>query len=76
MKKALALIVAVLILAAIATSACGKGKGAPSDFAFDQALYVHAVNGSDDAQAWQKWQSEHDEDFIEEPEFPHLYDVT
>ena len=29
------------------------------------ALYAHAVLNSDDTQAWQSWQSEHDEDFNE-----------
>ena len=29
------------------------------------ALYVHAVAGADDKDAWQAWQSEHDEDFNE-----------
>lgn len=32
-------------------------------FDLDKALYVHAVSGSADTEAWQAWQSEHDEDF-------------
>ncbi|MBQ1453804.1 MAG: hypothetical protein IIZ23_07535, partial [Ruminococcus sp.] len=37
---------------------------APSDFASEQALYVHAVSGSEDSEAWQAWQSVHDERFL------------
>ena len=37
---------------------------APSDFASEQALYVHAVSGSKDSEAWQAWQSVHDERFL------------
>lgn len=34
-------------------------------FKTGNALYVHAVAGSNDADAWQAWQSRHDEDFNE-----------
>ena len=67
MKKMIAFVLAVLfILTAVpvfAASAEGV-KGTPSDFASEPALYVHAVSDSADTQAWQAWQSVHDEDFI------------
>ena len=60
----LILLALVLILATVPTAgAAEKDKGAPSDFASEQALYVHAVSDSADTQAWQAWQSVHDEDF-------------
>lgn len=42
-----------------------EAAGSPSGFTLAQALYAHAVSGSDDGEAWQAWQSAHDEDFIE-----------
>ncbi len=35
------------------------------EFKTYEALYAHAVLNSEDTQAWQSWQSEHDEDFNE-----------
>ena len=66
MKKTVVLIVTVLFLIMLSMSVSAQEKGVPSDFASDPALYVHAVSGSDDSEAWQKWQSVHDEDFLEE----------
>ena len=67
MKKVLALILTtVLLLSALpvcAASAAESGK--PTGFTTSEALYVHAVLGSSDGEAWQKWQSVHDEDFNE-----------
>ena len=39
-----------------------RKKSLPPSFKTDEALYVHAVVGSNDTQAWQKWQSVHDTD--------------
>ena len=66
MKKAFVMIFAVLIPAVLPASVPAQEKGIPSDFALDPALYVHAVSGSEDTEAWHKWQSVHDEDFVEE----------
>ena len=63
-----AVIFAVLVLM-VALLQTGPGKEKEKDnpmgFAPDPALYVHAVSDSDDMEAWQKWQSIHDEDFQE-----------
>ena len=69
MKKTIAIILALLMVMTVipfAGSFAAEGKGAPSEFASAPALYVHAVSDSADTQAWQGWQSEHDEDFIVE----------
>jgi len=67
MKKAVVLIIAVLFLATmLPIAASAQAKGIPAGFASEAALYVHGVSDSDDAEAWQKWQSVHDEDFLEE----------
>lgn len=74
MKKTVVLIVTVLFLTMLSMSVSAQEKGVPSDFASDPALYVHAVSGSDDSEAWQKWQSVHDEDFLEEkPDEKYFY---
>lgn len=70
MKKGLAsLLAALMTLVGAATVYAGAENGAaagkPSGFAAEQALYVHAVSGSDDTEAWQAWQSVHDEDLNE-----------
>ena len=37
-------------------------------------MFVHAVSDSDDTEAWQKWQSAHDEDLLEEhPEAKYFF---
>lgn len=65
MKKAAALALAVLMIitALPFTVSAADEKGAPSDYASEPALYVHAVSDSADVEAWQMWQSVHDEDF-------------
>ena len=40
-------------------------QGAAISFDAYDALYAHAVLNSDDTEAWQAWQAEHDEDFNE-----------
>lgn len=65
MKRILLMILAALI---VLTSlpligAVAEETGIPSGFAEAKALYVHAVSGSADTEAWQAWQSVHDEDF-------------
>ncbi|MBK6090033.1 CotH kinase family protein [Ruminococcus difficilis] len=71
MKKALALLLTILLVAGalpFMSAAAAEGKGTPAAFAADKALYVHAVSDSTDAEAWQAWQSVHDEDFnVEKP---------
>lgn len=65
MKKTTALILALLlILGALPLAAfSAEEAGAPSEFASTPGLYVHAVSNSADTEAWQLWQSVHDEDF-------------
>ena len=66
MKKTIAIILSLLmILSAVPFTGAfaAEENGAPSDYATEAALYVHAVSGSADTQAWQAWQSVHDEDF-------------
>ena len=65
-KKAVAPIAIFLLLGVLPVSASAQEEGVPSDFASDPALYVHAVSGSDDTEAWQKWQGVHDEEFEED----------
>ena len=71
MKKVLALLLTILLVAGalpFMSAAAAEGKGTPAAFAADKALYVHAVSDSTDAEAWQAWQSVHDEDFnVEKP---------
>lgn len=64
MKKATSIILA-LILAFSALSVCSVNAAQDKPISFDtyEALYVHAVTGSNDSEAWQAWQCEHDEDF-------------
>ena len=67
MKKTIAILLAMLlILTAVPFTGAfaAEDKGAPSEFAANAALYVHAVSDSADTQAWQEWQSVHDEDFV------------
>ena len=67
MKKTTAVLLAILLLIGafpMLGVTAAEEKGAPAEFAADPALYVHAVTDSADTQAWQAWQSEHDEDFV------------
>ena len=77
MKKTTAVILSLLmILTAIpfAGAFAVEDNGTPSDFAAEPALYVHAVSDSADSQAWQAWQSIHDEDFIiEKPDEKYFF---
>ena len=74
MKKAFVMIFAILIPAVLQVSASAQEKGIPSGISLDPALYVHAVSGSEDTEAWHKWQSVHDEDFVEEePEIKYFF---
>ena len=68
MKKIISTALAVLmILGTAATYAVSAedeaASSSPSAFTTTEGLYVHAVLGSNDADAWQKWQCAHDEDF-------------
>lgn len=51
-------------LSAFAAQTNDSSVSAPQ-FKTYNALYAHAVLNSEDTQAWQSWQSEHDEDFNE-----------
>lgn len=51
-------------ISAFAAQTDASAASAP-DFKTYGALYAHAVLNSDDTQAWQSWQSVHDEDFNE-----------
>lgn len=66
LKKVTSIILA-LILALGALSVCyvSAAQNTPVSFETYEALYAHAVTGSTDSEAWQAWQSEHDEDFTE-----------
>ncbi len=63
MKKLLSILLSVIMLTgavpAVYAEEAQEKVAAPS-FKTDEALYVHAVVGSNDTQAWQKWQSVHD----------------
>ncbi|MBQ2428158.1 MAG: hypothetical protein II264_06670, partial [Ruminococcus sp.] len=67
MKKIMALLLTAILtlgaFSAVPVSAADSGK--PTGFTTDAALFVHAVLGSDDGEAWQRWQCVHDEDFNE-----------
>lgn len=51
-------------LSAFAAQASDSSVSSPEFKTYD-ALYAHAVLNSEDTQAWQSWQSAHDEDFNE-----------
>lgn len=65
MKKIIA--VALSAVTAMSVFSCMSTAFAADNeeisFNLDKALYVHAVSGSTDTEAWQGWQCEHDEDF-------------
>ena len=70
MKKALSIILATMItcsafssFAVSAAEADNSSVSAGISFNTYDALYVHAVAGASDTEAWQAWQCEHDEDF-------------
>ncbi|MEE0956714.1 MAG: CotH kinase family protein [Ruminococcus sp.] len=71
MKKTIAAILSAVMMlspAALLPVSAEDGmtdKGAPTAFTNQNALYVHAVSNSSDANAWQAWQSVHDEYFRE-----------
>ena len=67
MKKVLSIIIAaILLLSALPfCTASAAESGKPTGFRLEAGLYVHAVRGSADGEAWQKWQSVHDETFSE-----------
>ncbi len=69
MKKMAAVLLSVTV-AAGAFSVCGvqaaqEEAAVPSGLQTQAALYVHAVTGAQDGEAWQMWQSAHDERFNE-----------
>ena len=76
MKKLFPMILALILVLTIlpVAGAAAEESGAPSGFAAEPALYVHAVSNSADTEAWQAWQSVHDEDFeIAEPDKKYFF---
>ena len=71
MKKIIAIILSAMMVvsafsATIIVNAAQTTESAQGiSFDTKQALYVHAVLNSEDTEAWQEWQCEHDEDFVE-----------
>ena len=68
MKKVISSVLAVmLVMCSISVFSVGASAKTATEISFKtgNALYVHAVAGSNDADAWQAWQSRHDEDFNE-----------
>ncbi|WP_293974758.1 CotH kinase family protein [uncultured Ruminococcus sp.] len=66
MKKVTSIILAlILALGALSVCSVSAAQDTPVSFETYEALYAHAVTGSTDSEAWQAWQSEHDEDFME-----------
>lgn len=70
MKKIISTaLAAAMLMGSISFSAVSAAdepaNSAPSAIKTDEGLYVHAVLNSEDGNAWQKWQSKHDEDFYE-----------
>ena len=67
MKKTLSILLAVLMLLSVffvPGVSAEAVQSAPTGFETWNALFAHAVSGSDDGDAWVAWQSEHDEDFF------------
>lgn len=69
MKRIIAVFLALLMIMSVCSviSFNAEDEKVPETIAFKtaNALYAHAVSNSDDAEAWQKWQSVHDEDYNE-----------
>lgn len=66
LKKVTSIILAlILALGVLSVCSVSAAQNTPVSFETYEALYAHAVTGSTDSEAWQAWQSEHDEDFTE-----------
>ncbi|MBR1731316.1 MAG: CotH kinase family protein, partial [Ruminococcus sp.] len=69
MKKTAAILLSFLMLVsaftAMSVSADETDLGSPAGFTAENALFVHAVLNSADTEAWQGWQSAHDEEFAQ-----------
>lgn len=72
MKKIIAIVLSAITAVSVSPGIVSAATenislSVSADISFDtyDALYVHAVAGSEDKEAWQAWQSEHDEDFNE-----------
>lgn len=66
LKKITSVILAFIMVFG-AFSICSANAAQTASISFDtyEALYAHALVGSSDSEAWQAWQSAHDEDFNE-----------
>ena len=70
MKKILAIFLSASLLFSAVPAVLAQEEeetevpSAQISFETEPALYAHAVAGADDAEAWQQWQSIHDESFI------------
>lgn len=67
MKKIISIFLAVLMLVSITSALSFNAANESFALAFntEKALYVHAVSGSNDADAWSAWQCVHDEKYNE-----------
>ena len=69
MKKLTALFLSAMMIfggvSVFPAAADDTAPGTPTGFAVQPALYVHAVSGSADGEAWQAWQSVHNESMDE-----------
>ncbi len=63
MKRLISIILSVLLLTSAVSISAVNAEEVEAGIAFNtsNALYVHAVTNSDDMEAWQGWQSAHDE---------------
>jgi hypothetical protein len=59
----LSLLMVVSIFTAMSVNADETELGTPTGFTAENALFAHAVLNSADSEAWQAWQSVHDEYF-------------
>lgn len=76
-KAAAALLAAIMAISSFALTACDQKATAPSEpeaLKSTPGLFAHAVLNSEDSQAWQLWQSVHDEEFVEaEPNVKYFF---
>lgn len=76
MKRIISVFLALLMIMSLCSVISINAEDVPADIAFktSDALYAHAVSGSEDAEAWLQWQSAHDEDYNEiDPEDKYFF---
>lgn len=79
-KKSLSLMLALIMTIGViavtplnSSAVTDDKKPAAPSFAAAKGLYVHAAAGSSDTEAWQMWQSIHDEEFIENDSYTKFF---